>query len=95
MKLTFYFCRCTCVKASCITNRCACFKAGRKCNSRCHPKNANCRNHDNDLQAFAVDDNPYLEEEDGNVDEEDDYEDEELGEDEEMDDQVSKKQKTN
>jgi hypothetical protein len=42
-----------------------------------------------------VDDNPYLEEEDGNVDEEDDYEDEELGEDEEMDDQVSKKQKTN
>ena len=75
MKLTFYFCRCSCVKASCITNRCACFKAGRKCNSRCHPKNANCRNHDNDLQqAFAVDDNPYLEEEDGNVDEEDDYE---------------------
>ena len=95
MKLTFYFCSGTCVKASCITNRCACFKAGRKCNSRCHPKNANCRNHDNDLQAFAVDDNPYLGEEDGNVDEEDDYEDEELGEDEEMDDQVSKKQKTN
>ena len=92
MKLIFYFCRCACQKASCITNRCACFKAGRKCNSRCHPKNANCRNHDNDLQAFAVDDNPYLEEEDGN-DEEDDYEDEET-EDEEKDDQVSKKQKT-
>ena len=26
---------CSC-KGSCQSNRCACFKAGRKCNSRCH-----------------------------------------------------------
>ena len=72
----FYSHRCSCAKASCITNRCACFKAGRKCNSRCHPKNSSCRNHDQDLQGFLVDDIHFSEEED-NSDDEDDEEDEE------------------
>ena len=92
MILILYFRRCSCKKASCITNRFACFKAGRKCNSRCHPKNASCRNHDQDLQGFIVDDNPFFEEE-GSDQEDDDSEDEEP-EDKEKDAQVSKKQKT-
>ena len=91
MILTFYFRRCSCKKASCITNRCACFKAGRKCNSRCHPKNASCRNHDQDLQGF-IDDNPFFEEEES--DQEDDDSEDEEPEDKEKDAQVSKKQKT-
>ena len=40
--------KCSCKVATCQTNRCACFKAKRKCNSRCHPANARCRNHDHD-----------------------------------------------
>ena len=92
MILIFYFRRCSCKTASCITNRCACFKAGRKCNSRCHPKNASCRNHDQDLQGFIVDDIPFFEEEESDQ-EDDDYEEEEP-EDTEKDAQVSKKQKT-
>ena len=40
--------KCSCKIATCQTNRCACFKANKKCNSRCHPANSRCRNHDND-----------------------------------------------
>ena len=29
-----------------LVNRCACVKAKRKCNSRCHKGSTNCRNHD-------------------------------------------------
>jgi hypothetical protein len=36
-------CQCTSV---CQTQKCKCFKEGRKCNSRCHPKNSQCFNHD-------------------------------------------------
>ena len=38
--------KCNCKKTVCDTNQCACFKAGRRCGSRCHPANALCRNHD-------------------------------------------------
>lgn len=38
--------KCSCTKTTCQTKQCACFKAKVKCNSRCHPKNANCCNHD-------------------------------------------------
>ena len=38
------------IKCSCTTGcsnaRCACFKAGRRCGSKCHPKASNCCNHD-------------------------------------------------
>ena len=37
--------KCMCTTA-CRSQRCACFKAGFKCNSRCHPKNDRCLNHD-------------------------------------------------
>ena len=36
---------CAC-KGECNNNRCACVKAKRKCNSRCHKGSKNCRNHD-------------------------------------------------
>ena len=36
---------CAC-KGECNNNRCACVKAKRKCNSRCHKGSTNCRNHD-------------------------------------------------
>ena len=36
---------CNC-KGSCESNKCSCFKAGRKCNSRCHKGNTCCTNHD-------------------------------------------------
>ena len=36
---------CSC-KGECNTKRCACFKEKRKCNSRCHKGNTQCRNHD-------------------------------------------------
>jgi hypothetical protein len=39
-------CQCTSVCPVCQTQKCKCFKAGRKCNSRCHPKNSQCFNHD-------------------------------------------------
>ena len=37
------FVHCHCLGA-CATNRCACKKAGRACNSRCHPRNSSCTN---------------------------------------------------
>ena len=37
--------KCHC-RGACDTKRCSCFKAGRQCNSRCHPKNRCCTNHD-------------------------------------------------
>ena len=37
--------KCAC-NGSCTGGRCACFKAGRLCNSRCHKGNALCENHD-------------------------------------------------
>lgn len=37
--------RCACL-GKCDMKKCACFKAGRRCNSRCHPKNNKCTNHD-------------------------------------------------
>ena len=37
--------KCSC-KGTCANDKCTCFKAGRKCNSRCHAKNGNCQNHD-------------------------------------------------
>ena len=37
--------RCDC-KGPCSTNKCSCFKAGRKCTSRCHKQNKTCTNHD-------------------------------------------------
>ena len=37
--------KCQC-KGTCATAKCACFKAERKCNSRCHKSNATCCNHD-------------------------------------------------
>ena len=36
---------CNC-KGSCESYKCSCFKAGRKCNSRCHKGNTCCTNHD-------------------------------------------------
>ena len=36
---------CSCM-GECQNNRCACFKAKRKCNSRCHKGNKRCCNHD-------------------------------------------------
>ena len=36
--------KCGCVKGNCRTSACRCFRAGRECNSRCHPKSANCQN---------------------------------------------------
>ena len=37
--------RCSC-KGSCLVGRCACRKAGRVCNSRCHKRSCRCENHD-------------------------------------------------
>ena len=37
------FTKCNC-KKSCFSNACACYKAKRLCNSRCHPSNHNCKN---------------------------------------------------
>jgi hypothetical protein len=37
--------RCDC-KGGCNKNTCSCFKAGRKCNSRCHKGSTTCTNHD-------------------------------------------------
>ena len=39
------FLKCACTTA-CRSLRCACFKSGMKCNSRCHPKSGGCLNHD-------------------------------------------------
>ena len=39
------FLRCHCT-GDCMSGRCKCFQAGRICNSRCHPKNSRCCNHD-------------------------------------------------
>ena len=39
----FVFCTC---KGTCETQKCSCFKAGRKCNSRCHKNNTKCKNLD-------------------------------------------------
>ena len=36
---------CSC-KGDCLSGRCACLKAKRKCNSRCHKSNKRCRNCD-------------------------------------------------
>lgn len=36
---------CSC-KGECNNQRCACFKAKRKCNSRCHKGSKRCCNHD-------------------------------------------------
>ena len=36
---------CAC-KGACNTAKCKCFKAGRKCNSRCHKGSKNCCNFD-------------------------------------------------
>ena len=37
--------KCDC-RGLCDTRRCKCFKADRKCNSRCHRNNDDCTNHD-------------------------------------------------
>ena len=37
------FVRCNCL-GKCVTDRCACRKAKRLCNSRCHPRNCACKN---------------------------------------------------
>ena len=37
--------RCNC-KGDCMTPRCKCYRLGYVCNSRCHPKNSHCCNHD-------------------------------------------------
>ena len=37
--------QCAC-KGKCNSNKCSCFKNGRKCNSRCHKGNTDCCNHD-------------------------------------------------
>ena len=37
--------RCNC-KGDCMTPRCKCYRLGLVCNSRCHPKNSCCHNHD-------------------------------------------------
>ena len=39
------FQRCSC-KGDCLTPRCKCFRLGLVCNSRYHPKNSGCCNHD-------------------------------------------------
>ena len=39
------FLRCNC-KGDCMSPRCKCFREGYVCNSRCHPKNSRCCNHD-------------------------------------------------
>jgi hypothetical protein len=36
---------CLC-RGSCMSNKCSCFKANRKCNSRCHKRNCNCENNE-------------------------------------------------
>jgi chemotaxis receptor (MCP) glutamine deamidase CheD len=36
---------CSC-KGKCDKNTCSCFKAGRRCNSRCHKGSKKCTNHD-------------------------------------------------
>ena len=35
--------KCSCI-GKCDTQRCSCVKAGRKCNSRCHPRSTRCEN---------------------------------------------------
>ena len=37
---------CSCKKGKCDGPACKCFKAGLKCNSRCHKGNKFCKNHD-------------------------------------------------
>ena len=39
------YAKCYCT-GKCDTKKCSCFKAGRKCNSRCHNSNQCCANHD-------------------------------------------------
>ena len=39
------FLRCNCA-GDCMSSRCKCFRMGYVCNSRCHPKNSGCCNHD-------------------------------------------------
>ena len=39
------FLRCNC-KGDCMSPRCKCYRLGLVCNSRCHPKNSRCCNHD-------------------------------------------------
>ena len=34
-------------------NTCSCFKAGHKCNSRCHKGNKKCKNHD-EFESMAL-----------------------------------------
>ena len=34
------------LEPKCNKQTCSCFKAGRKCNSRCHKGSAKCTNHD-------------------------------------------------
>ena len=59
--------KCSCKKATCKTNKCACYRANRKCNSRCHAKNANCKNHDQD-DVMDIDDDGEDNAEDSDVD---------------------------
>ena len=40
---------CLC-KGACAGKMCSCFRAGRKCNSRCHKGNVKCKNHDDTEQ---------------------------------------------
>jgi hypothetical protein len=39
----FLSCKC---RGPCDSHQCSCMKVGRICNSRCHPTNSRCRNHD-------------------------------------------------
>ena len=36
--------KCQCVRGTCLTNKCHCYKNNRQCNSRCHPRNSQCSN---------------------------------------------------
>ena len=68
--------------------KCACFKANRRCNSRCHKKgnNPNCKNHDEPLE-MDRDFNDFNVPEESSDEEEDESDEEVL--------EVRKKQKTN